>query len=81
MSSVLEIGGHNGYSANNFLEAMALTNGTMYTVDINPVAVQDPVRHKTVIKDAKLLTALDVDNKPLDMVFFDCHVVDAQMTM
>lgn len=31
-------------------------------VDVNPVAQQHPTRHKTVIKDARLVTAEDVDN-------------------
>lgn len=41
----------------------------------------DPVRHKFIHKDAALLVPDDVDNKALDMVFFDCHVVDVQMNM
>lgn len=31
-------------------QAMDVTNGTMYTVDLNPVPRQDPVRHVTVQK-------------------------------
>lgn len=81
MQRVLEIGGLCGYSARNFLEAFADPSAsTMYTVDINPVPVLSP-RHKVVVKDALLLTADDLDNQPLDLVFFDCHVLDTQMSV
>ena len=81
MSSVLEIGGQTGYSANNFLQAMTVTNGIVYTVDVNPVKLRHATRHKFIQKDAKYLTPQDVDNKPLDLVLFDCHVLDVQMEM
>ena len=79
MERILEIGGFNGYSARNFLAAMGPV-GTMYSVDTGPVAHQDPHRHHSIRKDAIDLTAADVDNEPLDLIFFDCHVYEAQMT-
>lgn len=72
MSRVLEIGGLSGYSARNFLQSMDQVNGTLYTVDLNPVPVQAP-NHKVLVKNALNLTSQDVDNKPVDLVFFDCH--------
>lgn len=78
---VLEIGGLAGYSARNFLSAMAWDVDTaLYTVDINPVASQ-AANHFTLCKDAALVDAVDLHGKPLDLVFFDCHVYDAQMKM
>jgi len=50
-------------------------------VDINPVPVVHSTRHKTIVKNAALLTAADVDSKPLDLIFFDAHVLDAQLSM
>ena len=73
MSRILEIGGLSGYSARNFIEALEYTpNGIVYTVDIHPVPVMG-VNHRPIIKDAGEITADDVGNKPLDMIFFDCH--------
>lgn len=69
---ILEIGGLYGYSANNFLQAMHLVNGKLYTVDINPVtklADNHIVLHKNVLH----LTNEDVDNQPIELIFFDCH--------
>jgi hypothetical protein len=50
-------------------------------VDIKPVPPVDSKRHKCILKDAGLLTAADVDGQPLDLVFFDAHVFDAQWSM
>lgn len=71
MRRVLEIGGLSGYSATNFVRALG-EGGTMYTVDIHHVP-QVSQNHKVIVKDAQTLTAADVDNEPLDMIFFDCH--------
>ncbi|GAB4815706.1 hypothetical protein N2152v2_002752 [Parachlorella kessleri] len=79
MSRVLEVGGLAGYSATNFLKALEPTSGVVYTVDINPVPVVDSTRHKPIMKNAALLTVADVDSKPLDLIFFDAHVLDAQL--
>lgn len=80
-SSVLEIGGLRGYSARNFLQAMKPTQGIMYTVDIQEVPPVHPTRHKTILKDVRTLEAADVDNKPVDLIFFDAHLVEPQMEM
>ena len=70
---ILEIGGLNGYSAKNFLQALNYTKtGILYTCDINPVPILAK-NHKVIIKNALELTANDLDNLPLDMIFFDCH--------
>lgn len=74
LSRILEIGGGNGYSGRNFLQAMQHVpgGGILYTVDINPVP-QLAANHKVLTKNALHLTGEDVDNEPLDFVFFDCH--------
>jgi predicted O-methyltransferase YrrM len=78
---VLEIGGLSGYSARNFLAALSWdTETAVYTVDLDPVASQ-AANHFTIRKDVGLLEPRDLHDKPLDLVFFDAHVYDAQMEM
>jgi hypothetical protein len=73
LTRILEIGGLSGYSAKNFLQALSFSKeGILYTCDINPVPVLAD-NHKVIIKNALNLTLSDVDNKPLDLIFFDCH--------
>jgi hypothetical protein len=64
---ILEIGGLGGYSAANFAP-----RGIVYFVDLIQVpTVAD--NHRTIQKDARLLTPDDVGNAPLDLLFLDCH--------
>ena len=73
LSRILEIGGLTGYSAQNFLAAMTNHDDSiMYTVDLYVVPTLAN-NHKVIVKNALHLTMDDVDNKPLDLVFFDCH--------
>ena len=73
LERILEIGGLSGYSAKNFLKALSFSkDGILYTCDINPVQVLSE-NHKVIIKNALDLTINELDNKPLDLVFFDCH--------
>jgi predicted O-methyltransferase YrrM len=73
LQRILEIGGLNGYSGKNFLQALSFNNnGVLYTCDINPVPKLAD-NHKLLIKNALDVTLEDLDNKPLDLVFFDCH--------
>jgi hypothetical protein len=73
---VLEIGGLGGYSARNFCAAVG-HRGIVYTVDLNPVPTI-AANHRTIQKDARLLTRVDLDHAPLGLVFFDCHDYEAQ---
>jgi hypothetical protein len=78
---VLEIGGLSGYSARNFLAALSWdTDTAVYTVDIDRVESQAP-NHHTIQKDVGLLEPHDLHGQPLDLIFFDAHVYDAQMEM
>jgi predicted O-methyltransferase YrrM len=73
LERILEIGGLSGYSAINFLQALSFSNkGILYTCDLNPVPVLAE-NHKVLIKNALNLTIDELDNKPLDLIFFDCH--------
>lgn len=77
LRTVLEIGGLSGYSATNFLKAVG-DDGTVFTCDINPVAKQAD-NHIILHKNAMELTAEDLGNKPIEMIFFDCHDYNIQM--
>jgi predicted O-methyltransferase YrrM len=73
LERILEIGGLSGYSAKNFLQALSFNNnGILYTCDINPVPILAQ-NHKVIIKNALELTIDELDHKPLDLIFFDCH--------
>jgi len=73
LQRVLEIGGLNGYSAKNFLEALSFdTHGILYTCDVHPVPVLSN-NHRVLVKNALDITLEELDNQPLDLIFFDCH--------
>jgi predicted O-methyltransferase YrrM len=73
LNRILEIGGLSGYSAKNFLQALSFSKtGVLYTCDFNEVPTLSD-NHKVIIKNALDLTVNDLDNQPLDLVFFDCH--------
>lgn len=78
--TVLELGGLSGYSATNFLRAVAESpgGGKVFTVDLDPVPKLAP-NHFPIQKDARDLAIEDVHGEPLGLVFFDCHDYDAQM--
>ena len=77
LRTVLELGGLNGYSATNFLRAVG-PDGIVVTVDLNPVAQLAP-NHVVLHKDARHLSASDLPPH-IDLVFFDCHDYDVQIT-
>ena len=68
---VLELGGLDGYSAKNFLQAVG-SEGVVYTCDLNPVPSLAP-NHHILTKNCLHLTAENLGSQPLDLVFFDCH--------
>jgi len=73
LTRILEIGGLSGYSAKNFLQALSFSkDGVLYTCDLNPVPILAE-NHKVITKNALDLTINEIDNKPLDLIFFDCH--------
>ena len=77
---ILELGAGNGYSAKNFCEAIG-NNGTVYSVDWG-IDAHCPVyadNHKVITKNVADVQAEDVDNQPIDLVFFDCHAYEAEL--
>lgn len=80
ITRILELGGVPGYSAKNFCEAI-IGDGAVYTVDwgVDGVTPKQDERHKVIVKNAGDITAEDLDNKPIDLVFFDCHAYEAEL--
>jgi len=73
IKTILEIGGLNGYSSMNFLKALDFSKkNILYTCDINPVPKLSE-NHICLIKNAKDISASDISNRKIDMIFFDCH--------
>lgn len=77
LKRILEVGGLSGYSAMNFLQAVG-PEGTVFTVDIDPVPTLAP-NHIVIQKNVEELTSHELGHDPIDLLFFDCHVYDAQM--
>jgi predicted O-methyltransferase YrrM len=75
--TVLEIGGGQGDSARNFAAALRPWNGIVYTVDVLPVPVAAD-NHRVIVKDARELSADDIDGAHIDLLFLDCHDFAAQ---
>lgn len=75
--NIVEVGGLNGYSATNFLEAIG-SDGKLFTIDINSVPKKTN-NHFVIQKDIAKVTVSDLLGIKIDMLFFDCHVYDAQM--
>lgn len=76
---ILEFGGVHGYSSRNFCEA--IDDGTVYTVDWG-VDGKTPIQgknHKVITKNVADVTAEDLDNEPVDLLFFDCHAYEAEL--
>ena len=77
LDRVLELGYLSGYSALNFLKAVG-PKGVVYSCDIGKVTKLAD-NHVPLQKSAALITAEDLGNVPLELVFFDCHNRAAQM--
>jgi len=78
---ILEFGGQSCYSARNFLAAIkGVPGGAVYTVDPTPIGVLSTA-HRVIRKWAKDVLPEDLDNEPLDLVFFDCHDYAQELTV
>jgi len=77
---IVEFGATLGYSAKNFCEAIG-NNGTVYSVDwgLEEICPKLAVNHKVIIKNVADITADDLDNEPIDLLFFDCHAYEAEL--
>jgi hypothetical protein len=80
INRILELGSFPGYSAKNFLEAIN-GNGMVYSVDwgVDGVTPYLSLNHKVIVKNVADIDANDLDNKPIDLVFFDCHAYEASL--
>lgn len=77
IKNVIEIGGLNGYSANNFLEAVG-DNGSVVTIDINLVPkIKD--NHIIITKDVSNITISDLNHSYFGLIFLDAHVFIPQV--
>lgn len=77
---VLELGGLAGFSARVFTDAVRCQDPRLrrvYTVDLRPVRSVEPSTHTAILKDATLLTLADIEHKPIDLLFLDCHSYNA----
>jgi hypothetical protein len=74
---VLELGFLDGYSAVNFLRAVG-PSGSVYSCDIGRVPKLTE-NHFPICKSAADITAVDLGNSPVELLFFDCHDLDAQL--
>lgn len=79
INRILELGSFPGYSARNFLAAIG--EGTVYSVDwgIDGVTPKLADNHKVIVKNAWEVNAEDLDGKPIDLMFFDCHAYEAEL--
>lgn len=77
---ILELGAGNGYSSKNFVEAIG-NKGTVYSVDwgMDAFCPRYAGNHIVITKNIAELTAEDLDNEPIDLVFFDCHAYEAEL--
>ena len=77
---IVEFGSTFGDSARNFLAAIG-NIGTVYSVDwgIEVVCPKLASNHKVIIKNVADITAEDLDNEPIDLLFFDCHAYEAEL--
>src|ERR1700675_3250308 len=75
---ILELGSAFGYSARNFRAAIGNV-GTVYSVDwgVEVRTQQQTANHVVILKNVADLTPEDLDNEPVDLVFFDCHAYEA----
>jgi len=77
---ILESGAGVGYSAKNFLQATSkFENSLVYSVDISRSSLEDPKRHRSIVKSIDLVEPDDVDNLPLDLIFFDSHRLNLEI--
>lgn len=77
---IVEFGGVPGYSAKNFCEAIG-GNGMVYTIDwgVDGPTPKQASNHKVIVKNTADVTPEDLDNQPVDLVFFDCHAYEASL--
>ena len=78
---IVEVGAGDGYSARNFLRAAGWApDAIVYSIDSEPVTELGE-NHVVIQKCASKVEAGDLSMCPVELIFFDCHDFDAQMTL
>jgi hypothetical protein len=75
---VMDIGAIPGGSSRNFCAAVG-PDGIVYSVDKDPFE-KFADNNVALVKDLAFVTPADVDNKPVEFVFFDCHAYEASLS-
>ena len=78
IKTVVEIGGMSGYSALNFCKAVG-DNGVVISIDVHKTP-KVANNHVSIQQDAKLVEGISLGIKKIDLLFFDCHNYEAQMS-
>jgi len=76
--NIVEVGGLSGYSAKNFLAALQ-GKGTLTTIDVTPVESQAS-NHKIITKSIELVEPNELLERPIELLFFDCHRYNEQIS-
>ena len=83
--TIVEFGFYEGDSSTNFLKAMS-SDGRLYSYDISNASmtfarkIRDP-RFRFILKSLTEFAPSDIDNRPIDLVFFDAsHEFDLNVT-
>lgn len=77
---IVEFGSVPGYSARNFCEALN-GEGMVYSIDwgVDGLTPKQGENHVVIYKNVADVTPEDLDNKPIDLLFFDCHAYEASL--
>lgn len=82
LRNILEVGGLNGYSARNFLSAISLFGGFVFTIEPNIKLKPIDKKHIVIHKLAHDVGIDDLKNiSKIDLIFFDAHDTDSQMEL
>lgn len=77
IKTIIEIG--EGYSTINFIKSLeTMSDGMLYSIDIREIKSKSD-KHKVIIKCVKNVVSRDIDDKKIDLLFFDCHKENEQM--
>jgi predicted O-methyltransferase YrrM len=78
INKILEVGGLEGYSAKNFLAAI---DGSGFVISVDTSFVEKLAEnHITIQKNINEVDVKDIGPNSLDLVFFDAHDYESQMS-
>lgn len=79
IKNIIEVGFGQGHSARNFLKAVGL-DGKVVSIDSSRAYQLSP-NHTPILQNAENVEALDIPFTKADLVFYDCHHYNAQMSL